>query len=73
MICLVGVKVWERRDSIWVRVELRGGVGRGGGCVAERTATDVVGIDTCSASAVGRQWCVLVVCVKLRPFYLFVY
>jgi hypothetical protein len=73
VICLVGVEVWEWRDSVWVWVELRGGVGRGGGCVAKRIATNIVGIDARTARAVCRQGDVLVVCVKFGPFYLFVY
>lgn len=72
MICLVRVEVWEWRDSVWVGVELRGGVGRGGGCVAKRVATNIVGIDACTARAMCRQGDVLVVCVKFRPFYLFI-
>ena len=73
MVCLIRIEVGEWWDSIWIWVELRGGVCRGGRCVAERTARDIAGIDACSASAVGRQGGVLVVCVKLGPFYLFVY
>lgn len=70
---LVGVEVRKWRNSVRVWVQLRGGVGRGGGCVADRVPTSITGgIDARTARAVCRKGDIRIVCVKFGPFYLLV-
>jgi hypothetical protein len=73
MVRLVGVEVRKWRNSVRVWVELRGRVSRGGGCVADRVATDISGgIDARTTRAVCRQGNVRIMCVKFGPFDLLI-
>ena len=70
---LVGVEVGQRRDGVWVWLELGGRVGCGGGCVSNGTSSAVhSGIEARPTRAVCWQGDAGVVCVELWPLYFLV-